>query len=126
QRRRAPLLHWGLSMRWLIAGVVLIVSSSSYVAGHKAGAHKIELEFASYREAQAKALLVAQTKYKEQARELQNKQRELERKVASSMAAKKDADSVIYKEVIKYVQSAPSNDCVIDDEWVRIYNASIR
>lgn len=113
-------------MRWLVAGAALIVSSSFYVAGHKAGAHKVELEFASYREAQAKALLTAQAKSKERAKELQNKQRELEHKLANAMAAQKDADSVIYKEVIKYVQSAPDSDCVIDDEWVRIYNASIR
>lgn len=113
-------------MRWLVVGAVLIVASSFYAAGHESGAQKVLIEFSEYREAQAKALLAAQAKSKERAEELQNKQRELEHKLANAMAAQKDADSVIYKEVIKYVQSAPSSDCVIDDEWVRIYNASIR
>lgn len=113
-------------MRWLVAGVVLILASSFYIAGHKAGAQKVSAQFAEYREVQAKALLAARNKSKERAEELQNKQRELEHKLANALAAQKDADSVIYKEVVKYVQSAPSSDCVIDDEWVRIYNASIR
>lgn len=98
----------------------------SYRLGEGAGRAEVRAEFERYKADQSKALAEAYTKAKKAEQELKNKARELERLAAESQASARDSDNIVFREVIKYVESPNDNDCVVDDDWVRIYNTSIR
>lgn len=103
---------------------LLVLAAIIFVAGWNVNGWRLGQQHALYRAAQAEALSGAH----ELVQAIDQDNRRLQAAAAQAYAearAQHDQETrTITREVIRYVQSSPT-DCPLDAEWVRLYNASL-
>lgn len=102
---------------------LMVVVALIFCLGFAAGYRWLALDFATYREDQAKALVAAQNEAAKVARKQDTLARQIEAQHAKQVQDREVETRVITRDVIRYVAN-PDSECVADDEWVRLYNAS--
>lgn len=98
---------------------VALIFGLGFAAGHR----WLALDFATYREDQAKALVAAQDEAAKAARKRGVLARQIEAQHTKQVQDREVETRVITRDVIRYV-ARPESECVADAEWVRLYNAS--